>query len=293
MGKTRIEWTQATWNPVTGCSPVSPGCAHCYAARMAKRLAGRFGYPDAPHEFEVTLHQDRLEEPLRWKRPRMVFVCSMSDLFHESLALGHIEPIFEVIKATPQHTYQILTKRPERMAFALTAINLHMNKNTAFKNLWIGVTVENQEQAEKRIPVLLQIPAAVRFVSVEPMLGPVDFSRVLTPASEEALRGVQWVICGGETGPGARPMDPVWVYHLRDQCSYASVPFFFKSWGDYADAWNIPDDVSLMDVRNCASVNAGETTMFHVGKRAAGRMLNGRTWDEFPTVGGNLQEETC
>jgi protein gp37 len=248
---------------------------------MAKRLAGRCGYPEAPREFDVTLHPERLEEPLRWKKPRMVFVCSMSDLFHEALALGHIEPIFDVIKATPQHTYQILTKRPERMAVALAAINLHMNNNTPFKNLWIGVTAENQEQAEKRIPVLLQIPAAVRFVSVEPMLGPVDLTSLQCEGLKwDALTGYQyqienagsqynwqagtakldWVICGGETGPGARTMDVLWARALCDQCADSGVPFFYKGAGT---ATYLKDDPYY-------------------------RRLYGRLWEEFP----ECQEQT-
>jgi len=324
MGKTRIEWTQATWNPVTGCSPISPGCAHCYAARMAKRLAGRAGYPEAPDEFKVTVHPERLEEPLRWKKPRMVFVCSMGDLFHESLAIGHIEPIFEVIKATPQHTYQILTKRPERMAIALSAISFHLNGNAPLQNLWVGVTAENQEQADRRVPVLLQIEAATRFVSVEPCLSEIDLTELHQQGMHHvnALTGkvciekpqyctgygayygnkLDWIICGGETGPGARPMHPQWVRSLRDQCQTADTPFFFKSWGDWCPKshtelfptfdnsmrWGILtrdgefyENTTPWNGRNEVSPDY-EATVYRIGKKAAGRLLDGRTWDEFP-----------
>lgn len=257
MGKTRIEWTERTWNPVTGCSRVSPGCVHCYAERMAKRLAGRCGYPEAPHEFDVTVHPDRLEEPLRWKKPSLVFVCSMGDLFHEDVPFVFIKDVFRLMYSAKTHTFQILTKRPERMLefFNWGKGYFTWATDNILTNVWLGVTAENQEQANKRIPILLQIPAAVRFVSVEPMLGPVDFSRVLN-----ALRGVQWVICGGETGPGARIMDVMCARALCKQCADSGVPFFYKGAGT---ATYLKDDPYY-------------------------RRLYGRLWEEFP----ECQEQT-
>ena len=245
MTTTKIEWTDKTWNPVTGCTPISPGCAHCYAKRMAKRLAGRCGYPQAPHEFDVTLHPDRLDEPAQWRKPARVFVCSMSDLFHDDVPRKFIHGVFDVMINTPQHTFQVLTKRPERMAhivqeyFYLRDINGY-DRTSPGKNIWFGVTAENQEQADARIPLLLEIPAVVRFVSIEPMLGPVGLTKPVRPmcdgkpcwpCSESMLFGLDWVICGGETGPGARPFDVMWAASLLDQCSDAGVPFFYKGAG--------------------------------------------------------------
>lgn len=257
MAKTKIEWAEAVWNPITGCTPVSEGCQNCYARRMSKRLAGRCGYPkDDP--FKVTLHPERLEEPLQWKKPRRVFVCSMGDIFHPDVQPIWLAMIFNVIREYPQHTFMVLTKRPE-IALEHTH-NTMLSPYFGLSNLYLGVTAENQEQANKRIPVLLQIPAAIRFVSVEPMLGPVDLDMIAQehkgiPGCIDALRGVfwpalgdpdleydqritdlpriNWVICGGETGPGARPMHPAWVRSLRDQCVDSVTPFFFKSWGEW------------------------------------------------------------
>jgi len=222
---TKIEWATETWNPITGCTPISEGCKNCYAKRMAQRLAGRFGYP-ADDPFRVTLHPDKLDQPLRWKKPRRVFVCSMGDLFHEDVLEEWIDQVYEVIANTPQHTFQILTKRPERMARYIRIMS------AALPNVWLGVTAENQEQADKRIPVLLQIPAAVRFVSVEPMLEAVVIGDLLGDAYSSMhggfAPGIDWVICGAETGSGARPMELDWARDLRDQCVSAEVPFFFK-----------------------------------------------------------------
>lgn len=238
---TKIEWTEETWNPVTGCTKISAGCQHCYAERMAHRLAGRFGYPPAPDQFKVTLHPDRLDDPLHWNKPRKVFVCSMGDLFHENVDPEIIMQVIDVIVATPKHTYQILTKRPERMYRYLKQYFKHISKKVP-TNLWLGVTAENQEAADERIPWLLKTPAAVRFVSVEPMLGPVNIALIddafydagipVTWQRLEQGRGIDWVICGGETGPGARPMAWHWAESLHQQCLDADVPFFFKKPGD-------------------------------------------------------------
>ena len=228
-----IEWTDATWNPVSGCSKVSLGCEHCYAERMAYRLQA-MGLASYANGFEASLHPEVLEVPLHWKMPRMVFVNSMGDLFHEKVPLSYIRQVFDVIKQTPQHTYQILTKRTER----LVAIS---GKLTWPSNVWMGATVESSSYIP-RISQLLKTAAAVKFLSLEPLLGPLP---------KLPLKGIDWVIVGGESGPRARPMERVWATQIRDQCMKISVPFFFKQWGG-------------------------------VRKKAAGRDLEGRTWDEFP-----------
>jgi protein gp37 len=262
---TTIEWTGETWNSVTGCTKISAGCQNCYAERMAKRLRGRFGYHD-DEPFRVTVHEKKLDQPLRWRKPRHVFVCSMGDLFHPDVPVEAIDKIVSVMAACPQHTFQILTKRPDRMRDYVddmmrvipgsgrdldlwdfwrcqTVSHDHEQPALPVANLWLGVSAEGQEQAQARIPALLETPAAVRFVSVEPMLGPVDLREVEGPEGDRlgdsliALggagtpTGIDWVICGGESGPGARPMHPDWARSLRDQCVGAHVPFFFKQWG--------------------------------------------------------------
>jgi len=242
---TSIEWTEATWNPLRGCSRVSPGCQHCYAERMAHRFSGP-GYPyegltrvgkggEPRWTGKIVTVEEALAEPLRWKRPRMVFVNSMSDLFHERAPVEFIQRVFTVMKRASWHTFQVLTKRPERcleLAHVLPWPG----------NVWMGTSVESAEYAG-RIDVLRRVPAAVRFLSIEPLLGRL-------PRLE--LAGIHWVIVGGESGPGARAMDPEWVREIRQACVEARVPFFFKQWGG-------------------------------TRKKAAGRMLDGRTWDEMPT----------
>jgi len=265
---TRIEWAEESWNPVTGCTPISEGCTHCYAKRMARRLAGRFGYPESPNEFDVTYHRDRLDQPFHWKKPRRIFVCSMSDLSHDDVNDYFIIRAFKVMKRCPQHTFMVLTKRPGRMSMWVTDRWNLGERQPTLPNVWLGVTAENQKWADLRIPELLRTPAAVRFVSIEPMLSAID----LTPWLEDAMlcgihgrvprqywttqkscglcmeersvsagmapslardiqQGLSWCIIGGETGPGARPMHPDWARGVRDQCEAAGVPFFFKSWG--------------------------------------------------------------
>ena len=228
-----IEWTEATWNPVTGCNKVSPGCKICYAERMAARLQamGSFRYRNG---FEVTLQHDIVDLPLRWKQPKVIFVNSMSDLFHKDIPDDFIKRVFRTMELAHWHTFQILTKRSERLAEI--AGNL-----TWPKNVWMGVSVESDEYTF-RISDLKKVPAAVRFLSVEPLLG--EIPRI-------QLRGIDWVIVGGESGPGSRPMEAAWVRQIRRKCKLQGVPFFFKQWGG----------------RN---------------KKAAGRMLDGRTWDEMP-----------
>lgn len=211
--KTTIEWTQMTWNPVTGCSKVSQGCKFCYAERMAKRLQG-MGLAQYRDGFKVTLAPQVLSDPFGWAKPRLVFVNSMSDLFHEEVPLEYIKRIFEVMIATPQHTYQILTKRDRR----LVELAPHLPWPD---NVWMGVSVENQ-QATTRIPGLVASPAKLKFLSIEPLIGPIQ---------RLPLRGIDWVIVGGESGPRARPLEKEWVESIRWQCVKRQIPFFFKQWG--------------------------------------------------------------
>jgi protein gp37 len=221
---TKIEWTDKTWNPVTGCTKISPGCKNCYAERMSKRLAGRYGYPEAPNNFNVTLHHDKIPQPYLWKNPKMIFTCSMSDLGHESIPEEYVRKILNVIAFNDKHIFQILTKRPKRLKMILDKYYYMTNiKDTPFHNLWLGVSAENQDAANERIPLLLQTPAAVRFVSCEPLLEPIWLRK-----SAVIEDNIDWCIVGGESGPGARPMKLEWARSLRDQCKQAGVPFFMK-----------------------------------------------------------------
>jgi len=212
--------TGETWNPVTGCTKISEGCAHCYAERMSKRLAGRFGYPE-DEPFRVTLHPERLMEPRKWRKPRTVFVCSMGDLFHDAVPGTFIHRVWMQMALCRDHTFLVLTKRHERMAELVPTLNSYENGTPG--NIWLGVTVESQKH-EDRISALLQCPAAIHFISAEPLLGPVDFSPWL--AKQEGA--IHFLIVGGESGPGARPADPDWFRSVRDQCKAAGVPFFMK-----------------------------------------------------------------
>lgn len=230
-----IEWTEATWNPVTGCTKVSPGCKHCYAERMAARLQA-MGQPRYRDGFALTLHEDLLELPLRWRKPRVIFVNSMSDLFHADVPAEFVARVFATMRAASWHTFQVLTKRADRLRELAPALPWP-------PNVWIGASVESARYAH-RVADLVQVPAQVRFLSVEPLLGPIP---------NLPLDGVHWVIVGGESGPGARPMDPAWVRELRDACLARDVPFFFKQWGG-------------------------------VNKARTGRLLDGRTWDAMPAT---------
>ncbi len=452
---TKIEWCEETWNPITGCTPTSEGCEHCYAKRMAEtRLRGRCGY-DEEHPFKVTFHKSRMDQPFRWKNPRKIFVCSMGDLFHDDVfnlsnsstvdyAFGSftkrtdwpmLDAVLTIMERAKQHTFLILTKRPENMLKYFSAVQKSNQeyadsfhkcpteamrnspcariaklkaKNPIPSNVFLGVSVENQQRADERIPILLNIPAKVRFVSVEPMLGSVDLSKWIYPItimplekapktwkdwntqnlwpnwvpekwrrkieefwSDSVRRGprdwlkdtihqncpphgmtmieqdpinkkgpikgrflhtwnnmcilveedgmthvtstprtglldhgpqsgsyqlLNWVICGGETGPGSRPMHPDWVLNLRDQCQVANVPFFFKSWGDWVHKsqvevglWVGPHyhhhrldlfDFDLMVREKFFDPKPG--LVWKVGKKRAGRLLDGREWNEFP-----------
>jgi len=248
---TKIEWVTnkngtkgETWNPITGCSKISAGCANCYAERMSKRLAGRYGYPkDDP--FKVTFHPDKLDQPLHWLKPRRIFVCSMGDLFHDDVEWNWQYKVFEIMFINPDHTYIVLTKRPKRMQKVLPDIWFHLGRNYGIikgetdgypfplKNLWIGVTVENQKIADERIPILMHIPASKRFISVEPMLADVDIiSPVHRTFPSEKVAGppcfINWVICGCESGSKRRLTNIDWIRNLRDQCVDFNIPFFLK-----------------------------------------------------------------
>ncbi|NNC07254.1 phage Gp37/Gp68 family protein [Corallococcus exiguus] len=361
MAETAIEWTDVVWNPTRGCSRVSPGCGGgtpgarkggCYAERMAIRLSGPGqayeglvkSTPAGPRwTGKVVLDAEKLLEPLHWRKPRRVFVNSMSDLFHEELQVKDIARVFAVMALARRHTFQVLTKRADVMArtvgsedFRGQVLSIAAMEATRrglklepgdprwpLPNVWLGVSVEDQQRADERIPELLRTPAAVRWLSCEPLLGAVDLARFIQwrmqasgwngPVHHHVLpavggsRGLDWVVVGGESGPGARPMHPVWARRLRDQCVGADVRFFFKQWG----AWKpccvmtepevdalyepVPEGMPADSTRRCRVPEVtfpteplpvgGEChTLFAVGKTAAGRVLDGRTWDEMPEV---------
>ena len=213
--RTGIEWTDATWNPVTGCIKVSPGCAHCYAETMTLRF--KRGGPFLPGQATVRLHPERLDDPGKWRAPRMVFVNSMSDLFHEEIPFEYVDQVFQSMEAHPRHTYQILTKRVKRM---LEYVGWTGGRRWP-SHIWAGVSVENQHWADIRVPLLGQVPCSIRFLSCEPLLKPVILD----------LSGIHWAIVGGESGPKARPMEERWALDIKDQCDVQGIPFFFKQWG--------------------------------------------------------------
>jgi protein gp37 len=356
--KTGIEWTDATWNPIRGCSPVSPGCKNCYASKVAKLFSG----PGGPYEGLVRINRagertdewngvvrpiaEHLLDPLKWRGRKLyqagnakavgsepgmrIFVNSMSDLFHENLADTEIDKIFAVMALCPQHTFQVLTKRPQRMLKWARRIeemvprlgcnpwliNWPHPRGTGepvtsqwpLKNVWLGVSVENQKAADERIPLLLETPARLRFISAEPLLGPV----LLHEVDQPNIPTLDWVICGGESGPGARPMHPDWARSLRDQCTDAGVPFFFKQWGEWAEVgggathrvYDVKNQAPTIDSSNAVialdgHVPSRESEMHcdtkyrwvsRVGKHAAGAMLDGREWHEFPKLGDVIGE---
>ena len=383
--KTGIEWTDTTWNPIVGCSVVSPGCANCYAMRTAGTRLDREG---GPARYRGTTQLSKAgpvwtgkvhfapdavwTAPLRWRRPRRVFVNSMGDLFHEAVPDGWIDRVFAVMALAPQHTFQVLTKRAKRMrAYFASAIGRDGSPLTTARNVggicieremqireaigalqsqfpvtdpiafplpnvWLGVSTEDQARADERIPDLLATPAAVRFVSAEPLLGPIDFTRWIaidwqcscchgffsgrhrptcpdcgalggwsgshifngrgTKGFRDRGSGLDWVIVGGESGPKARPMHPDWARSIRDQCIAAGVPFFFKQWGEWADQQEMaradpppPGSITIMSCPRFSFSDSGPH-MWRIGKRDAGRLLDGRTWDEFPSDGASAAE---
>ncbi|MGN9913609.1 DUF5131 family protein [Phytohabitans sp. LJ34] len=354
---TRIEWTQTSWNPVTGCTRVSSGCDHCYADAIATRFAGT---PAFPNGFTLTLRPERLTDPLRWRTPRRVFVNSMSDLFHDNVPDRHIADVFAVMALTRQHTYQLLTKRHARIRSLLSRPDFLRQVAEAaseligsgvrtkgmgtgwtatpgphghiwtppwpLPNVWVGVSVENQHWADIRVPALLDTPAAIRWLSCEPLLGPIelrtDWLRPIPgcafanpddglcahpqaatpechrhsdcPPNPDTYRGINWVVVGGESGPAARPMHPFWAWSLRDQCESVSVPFFFKQWGTWAPLAPsrgnpgatlillLPDGTRYLRA-NGQLEPPTVAYLARYGKTRAGRLLDSRTWDQYPT----------
>lgn len=381
MGKTSIEWTDSSWSPITGCTRKSSGCDNCYSARLTYRLEmmGQAKYegltvlnPAGDRHFNgvVRCHHDQLEIPLKWKKPRKIFVNSMSDTFHRDVPFDFIDSMFAIMALCPQHTFQVLTKRPDRMAeyfnapiplstradmvagmaptridgklFAWGETRPDRHKADVYdrrpwmgwplKNVWLGTSVENQEAADERIPHLLRCPAVVRFLSVEPLLGSISFPEVCRKMDGPCWCGshistvdfeplahrewpIHWSICGGESGPGARPMHPDWARSIRDQCVSAGVPFHFKQFGEYGPGSfdGVGDPVfrqfadkqqwvnkastwvnggTCIDAAGTVLKNGGDfdkatypvTIVHRLGKKKAGRILDGRTWDEFPIV---------
>lgn len=280
-----IEWTDATWNPVTGCTKIGPGCDNCYAERFAERWRGIEGHP-YEQGFDLRLWPSRLRQPSQWKKPRMIFVNSMSDLFHKHVDRQFIDNVFDAMETTDRHVYQVLTKRSSLMR---RYVRDRYREGKVPKHIWLGVSCSDQLTADANIPHLLETPAAVRFVSLEPLLDAVKFLRLYGPGrSWDWLTGeredmfgknvtprIAWVIAGGESGPGARPMNPDWARSLRDQCVAAGVPFFFKQWGEWGPH---PADITI---RGRIRLDDGQYVR-RVGKKRAGRLLDGREWNEMP-----------
>ncbi|MCA0204341.1 MAG: phage Gp37/Gp68 family protein [Proteobacteria bacterium] len=329
--RTPIEWADATWNPIIGCSRVSEGCRNCYAEVMAARFSkpGQWGEglaqivrkPDgsADHRWtgKVRFNERALDQPLRWRKPRRIFVCSTSDLFHEGVPDEWLDRVFAVMALAPWHTFMVLTKRPERAReylnrrdergrwpamdyAALMAATgswstpaLDLREGWPLPNVWLGTSIEDQATADARIPHLLATAAAVRFVSAEPLLGPVDLGGYLPDL--DCGDGLDLVIVGGESGPGARPMHPDWPRALRDQCVAAGTAFFFKQWGEWAPAAGWYEDHQVSLPLRVWGPNGwtddgrvdGEW-LARAGKKAAGRLLDGKVWDQMPGGGDGL-----
>lgn len=368
--KTKIEWTEVSWNPIVGCTKVSEGCRNCYAIRSANRMNGNIAAYQGLTKIvnvkpewtgAVRFIEERLLQPLKWQRPRMIFVNSMSDLFHEAVSDAQLENIFAVMCVAQKHTFQVLTKRPERMKSFLcqphisSSIRFKIEEGMGYKidyfekswppsNVWLGVSVEDQKTSDERIPLLLQTPAAIRWISAEPLLGSIDISRfigtrndgikndvyecqscghiadgafftlsngidydVICPnchgneeeVGEKTVGNLHWVVTGGESGPHARPSHPDWFRSLCDQCLAASVPFFFKQWGE----WGTVQQLAVYKNSQLATVDPSTgnfylrdkahnlsmpvdtfNTMLRAGRKAAGRLLDGREWNQYPAT---------
>ena len=301
MTKTKIEWADRVWNPVTGCTKVSAGCANCYAERHAKRFWGDRKFTD------VIYHDGRLTQPLHWQKPSRVFVNSMSDLFHPDVDFDYILRVWMIMERSKLHKFIILTKRPERMrifvnewlpgAWGLANKNLQL-LDKPLQNVWLGVSIENQQTADERIPLLLKTPAAKRIVSFEPALGPVDFRGIeyeknafldsLDIEWDEELEDMgpklDWVIMGGESGPGARPMHPDWARSVRDQCQAAWVPFFFKQFGEWIHETQVQENMPIHAVSSKRMMADDKYKFIKVGKKHTGHILDGKEHLEFPGV---------
>ncbi len=326
--KTKIEWTDATWNAIRGCSRISEGCRNCYAESVANRFKGE-GLPyegliarTGQWNGKIKAVDSVMDQPFRWKKPRRIFVNSMSDLFHENLPFSEIDKIFAVMSAANWHTYQVLTKRAYRMQEyfknddwidRVRKIAWNLNPASAYHethmigglpNVWLGVSVEDQKAAEERIPFLLETPAAVRWISAEPLIGPIDFSGMWVPSNPaihvNMLEKLDWVVVGGESGKSARPMHPDWARTLRDQCVALDVPFLFKQWGEWLPGELVvgktvyaacSDGKIMISKGNKARDNFGTHPDIHsgnlialkVGKKAAGRLLDGKEWNQYPS----------
>lgn len=293
--KTHIDYLDATWNPIImRCTPVSEGCANCWHLRMCDRMAENPSFTDPQRNAysgvdKPVLVQGRLSQPLRWTRTRRIGVQFMGDLFHESIPSDYLEEVFRIFFHAPQHTYFVLTKRPARMAEYMK----DFFPSFSAPNVFLGVSVENQQTADERIPILLQIPAAKRWVSYEPALGAVDFTDIVVGDNHidslyidgfeqkefPEANVLDWIVAGGESGPGARPCHPDWIRSVRDQCVAAGVPFWFKQWGE----WALRHDLQCNESKGKLWHNFDpDTSVCRVGKKAAGRMLDGRTWEKFP-----------
>jgi len=333
---TTIEWTDATWNPITGCSVVSPGCTNCYAMKLAgtrlKNHPSREGLTRNTKAGpvwtgEIRFNRKWLDQPLRWTKPRAIFVCAHGDLFAEGVNELWIDNVFAVMALAPQHTFQVLTKRPDRMRDYIRGMEqrrdfiagygaliwggdrpdwvyetAHEALARPLPNVWLGVSVEDQKRADERLPILLDTPAAIRWISAEPLLGPISIVDAMWagdgPAEANLLATLDWVVAGGESGADARPMHPDWARSLRDQCAIAGVPFLFKQWGAFA-----PKKITLTEFWNPATARIGELianphgtldqypsdagnviAMRNVGKKTAGRLLDGVEHNGFPEI---------
>ena len=335
--KSKIEWTDATWNPITGCTLVDEGCRNCYAAHLItswpaignhpsrKGLARKNADGVAKFTGEVRFNAQWLDQPLRWKKPRKIFVCAHGDLFHESVPDAWIDQVFAVMALAPQHTFQVLTKRPDRARRYLGApiggttrsnwITSAIGRQTGqssikpfewpLRSVWLGTSISDQPSADLRIPDLLATPASIRFISAEPLLGPVDL-RAVRHGHMTAISCLDWVICGGESGPNARPMHPDWARSVRDQCAAAGVPFHFKQWGEWTPGENVPATVKgrkptasygpFTDGADWAFCESNmsdpeadwddEPDLYRIGKSRAGRLLDGVEHNGFPEVMG-------
>lgn len=306
---TKIEWTNRTWNPIAGCSKVSAGCTNCYAIKQAF-VRMHNPHPAIKQKFEgvaektkaghlnwtgrINTDEETLQAPFKWKKPQRIFVNSMSDLFHDEVPITFVNKVFNVMDRCPQHTFQILTKRPQRMLDYLKSDfypkHYHRPKSAVWPlpNVWLGVSVDDQETANKRIPLLLETPAAVRFLSCEPLLGPVNLNEWFSSFNQWLK--INWIIAGGESGSKARPVHPDWVRSLRDQCRAAKVPFFFKQWGEWATYEqmqqplknDLKQGISRHVIENFEGENGAVHTFHKVGKFKAGRKLDGVEHNEYP-----------
>ena len=320
--KSTIEWTDATWNPVTGCTKVSQGCKNCYAETWANRKMGEFSKDKNRGFKDIVLHEDKLEIPLRWRKPRKIFVNSMSDLFHKDIPEHFIDKVFAIMILSPRHTFQILTKRPERMKeyfdkgrerlvvdwinasyemgladknddpdIAACQIFNSVKRKYPFQNIWLGVSVEDQKTADERIPILLQVPAAVSWISAEPLLGEINLKKKWMQIMSEGqfLNDVEcgikpeildWVVVGGESGHKARLMHPDWVRRIKADCDSAKVPFFFKQWGEWVDPTQIPD--YDYHIKYAEKIEINNRNYYKLGKSVSKNFIDGKQYLEMP-----------